>query len=312
MNIKFYKNRFIFYGLSIGIIIIGIICSFIYGIQLDIQFVGGSVVRYTSVGELDTAKIKSEVEKAIGKDISSIQVNLKNEVPIGIAINVAVAQGEDIALSNDQLATIRQVLTSDTFKDNAFTFSESNTVSASIGGEYLNRGLYALLLASIFIILYIWYSFRSMSGGPSAGVTALIALFHDVIIVFVAFIIMRIPLNESFIAVALTIIGYSTNDTIVIYDRIRENMRMQNGKMQLPDLVDRSINQTLSRTVNTAAATFSAVLICYIFAAVYDIRSIQEFALPMLIGVVSGFYSTVFIATPLWVDWKTRGGRAGV
>jgi preprotein translocase SecF subunit len=86
--------------------------------------------------------------------------------------------------------------------------------------------------------------------GPSAGVFALVALLHDVIMVFVAFIVMRIPINESFIAVALTIIGYSTNDTIVVYDRIRENIRLQGGKMTLANLVDKSINQSLTRTIN--------------------------------------------------------------
>lgn len=311
MNIKFYKNRFIFFGISIGIIVLGIISSFVYGIKLDIQFVGGSVARYTSVGEIDTAKIKTAIETAIGKEVSSIQINLKNKEPIGIAINVAIKPGEDLALTNDQLAAIRQVLASDEFKDNQFTFSESNTVSASIGAEYLRKGIYALLLASLFIILYVWFSFRSMSG-PSAGVMALVALFHDVIMVFVAFAIMRIPLNESFIAVALTIIGYSTNDTIVIYDRIRENLRLQGGKMPLADLVDNSINQTMARTINTSAMTFGAVTVAYIFAAIYGIRSIQEFALPMMVGIISGFYSTVFIASPLWIQWKTRGGRSGL
>ena len=311
MNFKFFKHRFIFFGVSIGIIVIGIICSFIYGIGLDIQFVGGSVVRYNSVGEIDTDKVKAAVEKAIGEEISSIQVNTKNDVPIGIVISAAIKPGEDIALTNDQIAAIRDVLESDEFAGNQFILSEQTTVSASIGAEYLRKGLLALLLASICIILYVWFSFRSMSG-PSAGVFALVALFHDVIMVFIAFIIMRIPLNESFIAVALTIIGYSTNDTIVIYDRIRENIRLQNGKLTLADLVDKSINQSLNRTINTAAATFGAVLITYIFAAIYGIRSIQEFALPMLVGIVSGFYSTVFIATTLWVTWKTRKGRAGL
>jgi preprotein translocase SecF subunit len=311
MNIQFFKNRFIFFGISIGLVIIGIISALVNGIALDIQFVGGSVIRYTSVGQIDTAKIKTAVEKAIGEDISGIQVNMKNGEATGIVINVAIKQGEEIALTNDQMAAIRSVLESDEFAANQFTLSEQTTVSASIGAEYLKKGLMALLLAAICIILYVWYSFRSMSG-PSAGIFALVALFHDVIMVFIAFIILKIPLNESFIAVALTIIGYSTNDTIVIYDRIRENIRLQSGKLPLAELVDKSINQSLSRTINTAAATFGAVLITYIFAAIFGIRSIQEFALPMLIGIISGFYSTVFIATPLWVTWKTRKGRAGL
>jgi preprotein translocase SecF subunit len=313
MNIKFYKNRFIFFGVSIAIILTGIISSLLFGIKLDIQFQGGSVVRYTSVGEINTEKVTAAAKKALGvTDGVSVQVYLKNKVPTGIAINVAIKSKTDKTLSPAQLSELRKVLTSDEFKANKFTFSESNSVSPSIGAEYLRKGIYALLLAGVLIILYVWFRFRSMSTGPSAGVMALVALFHDVIIVFVAFVLLRIPLNESLIAVVLTIIGYSTNDTVVIYDRIRENLTLQNGKMGLADLVDSSINQTMSRTINTSAMTFGAVTVAYIFAAIYGIRSIQEFALPMMIGIISGFYSTVFVATPLWVSWKTRGGRTGI
>ncbi|MHB1484084.1 MAG: protein translocase subunit SecF [Saccharofermentanales bacterium] len=307
MNYKFYKNRFLFYGISVAIIAIGVATSFIAGIKLDIQFQGGSIVRYTYVGTLDNAKVLAAAEKAIGADISSIQEN-ENAVAKSISINVAGRE----ALTVSQTSALRAVLTSDTFKDNKFTFSDATLVSPSIGAEYLQKGLYALLIASVLIILYIWYRFRTMSTGPSAGFTALLALFHDVIIVFVAFVIFRIPLNESLIAVALTIIGYSTNDTIVIYDRIRENIRLENGKMALSDLVDKSINQSMTRSINTSAMTFGAVTIAYIFANIFGINSIQSFALPMMVGILTGFYSTVFIASPLWVDWKTRGGRVGI
>lgn len=306
MNFKFHKNRFIFYGISIGIILIGLITSLVAGIKLDIQFQGGSVVRYTYVGTIDNAAVKAAAEKAIGAEISSIQEN-SDANGKSISINVAGRK----ALTTAQSAALRTMLTGNTFAANKFTFSESTTISPSIGAEYLRKGIYALLIASVLIIAYIWYSFRSMSVGPSSGVMALVALLHDVIMVFVAFVLFRIPLNESLIAVVLTIIGYSTNDTIVIYDRIRENIRLEAGKLNLPDLVDKSINQSLTRTINTAAATFGAVLISYIFASIYGINSIQEFALPMLVGIVSGFYSTIFIATPLWCDWKTRGGRTG-
>lgn len=307
MNYQFYKKRFIFYGISVAIITIGIVVSFIAGIKLDIQFQGGSIVRYSYVGTIDNAKVLAAAEKAIGVEISSIQEN-QNATTKSIAINVAGRE----ALTVAQTSALRASLTSVEFKDYKFTFYDATLVSPSIGAEYLQRGIYALLIASILIILYIWYRFRSMSTGPSAGFTALLALFHDVIIVFVAFVIFRIPLNESLIAVALTIIGYSTNDTIVIYDRIRENIRLENGKMALSDLVDKSINQSMTRSINTSAATFGAVTVAYVFAAIYGINSIQSFALPMMVGILTGFYSTVFIASPLWVDWKTRGARTGI
>ncbi|MHB8961531.1 MAG: protein translocase subunit SecF [Saccharofermentanales bacterium] len=309
MNYRFYKNRRIYFGISIGIILIGLASSLISGIKLDIQFQGGSVVRYTYEGTVDADTLTADVQEAIGADISSIQLNYNEASGIrSIAINVAGRE----ALSVTQTAAIRTLLTAtdSAYTANKFAFYEATLVNPSIGAEYLRRGIYALLLASVLIILYVWYSFRVMSG-PSAGIMALVALFHDVAMVFVAFVLLKIPLNENLIAVVLTIIGYSINDTIVIYDRIRENLKLENGRMPLPDLVDKSINQSMTRTLNTFLATLGAMLITYIFASIYGIESIQNFTLPMMVGIVTGFYSTVFIASPLWVVWKTRGGRSG-
>ena len=309
MNFKFFKNRFIFFGISIAIITAGIIVSFAAGVKLDIQFQGGSIVRYTYVGEFNNSELAAELQEAIGAEISSIQEAYSQATDIkSISINIAGRQ----ALTPAQTSAIRDILTkSDKYTANEFEFYEANLVNPSIGAEHLKNGIYALLIAFALIILYVWFRFRSMSG-PSAGIMALVALFHDVIIVFVTFVILRISINETFIAVILTIVGYSINDTIVIYDRIRENLRLEDGKMNLIDLVDHSINQSLGRTINTSLATIGAMVVTYIFASIYGLASIQQFALPMTIGLISGFYSTVFIATPLWITWKTRGDRSGI
>jgi len=147
--------------------------------------------------------------------------------------------------------------------------------------------------------------------GPSAGIMALVALFHDLAIVFSVFILLRQPLNESLIAVVLTILGYSVYDTIVIYDRIRENRRLHRGKMSLQDLVDLSIRQSLRRSILTSVTTSVAIGVVYVFAILYDISSIRQFALPMMIGLISGAYSSICLAGPLWVMWKTRRGQTG-
>ena len=183
-------------------------------------------------------------------------------------------------------------------------------VDPFIGAEFFRKALYAMIVASVLIVLFVWVAFRSMSG-PSAGVMALVALFHDVAVVFFVFVFLRIPLNESLIAVVLSILGFSINDTIVIYDRIRENKRLTNGSIPLDELVDLSINQSLTRSINTSLCVIGALLVAFIFATLYGIDSIKEFALPMMIGTVSGAYSTIFLAGPLWVMWKTRGGRTG-
>ena len=134
---------------------------------------------------------------------------------------------------------------------------------------------------------------------------AIVSLLHDVLMVLATFIIFRIPINDAFIAVSLTIIGYSINDTIVIYDRIRENSRLSK-KIDYPELVNSSINQTLSRSINTCLCTFVSIFIVYIFASIYSIESIKNFALPMMVGIFTGGYSTICIAGPLWAMWQVR------
>lgn len=302
MKYSFYKNRFIFFAISIAIIVVGILVSVFAGVHLDISFQGGSIVRYTYDGEIDNATLRNAIQEAIGTEVSSVQETYNPSTEVStISINIA---GRN-ALTVNQTSAIRDLLTSDTYKDNNFEFYQANLVSAAIGAQQLRSGAYALIIAFALIIVYVWFRFRSMSG-PSAGIMALVALFHDVIIVFVAFVLLRIPINEPFIAVVLTVVGYSINDTIVIYDRIRENIKLENGKLALSDLVDKSIHQSLARTINTSVATVGVMLVTYVFASIFDIISIQQFALPMIIGTASGFYSTIFIATPLWITWKTR------
>jgi preprotein translocase SecF subunit len=139
----------------------------------------------------------------------------------------------------------------------------------------------------------------------SAGVIGLIALVHDILVVFFTFIILKMPINDSFIAVTLTIIGYSINDTIVIYDRIRENQPFFEKK-SFEDLVDTSINQTLSRSIKTSVTTGLSILVVLVLAYLYNIDSIKTFAIPMFIGIISGCYSTVCLAGPMLVMWHNK------
>ncbi len=302
---SFYSHRRWFFALSISLLLIGILVAVFFGVKLDIQFKGGSILQYSFEGTVNLEKAENIISDSIGKIVScqettSVGENLKN-----LVINVA----GDNALSIDEQTKLEEALQT-SFPEQKFALESSYQVEPFIGRELLVRGMWAILIASILIVAYVWFSFRSMSG-PSAGVMALVALFHDVAIVFFVFVILRIPLNESLIAVVLSILGFSINDTIVVYDRIRENERLHNGKMPLSDLVDLSINQSLTRSINTSICTFGAVTVAYIFAIIYNIESIKEFALPMMIGLISGSYSTICLAGPLWVMWKTRDGRSG-
>lgn len=190
------------------------------------------------------------------------------------------------------------------FPNSNIELSESNVVEPFIGKRFLTNGMIAIGLTSLFIILYVRFRFQKISG-LSAGVIGLIAMLHDVLVVFFTFIIFKMPINDSFIAVTLTIIGYSINDTIVIYDRIRENQPYYTKK-SFEELVDVSINQSLSRSINTSATTAISILIVYILAYLYNIESIKTFSIPMLIGVISGCYSTVCLAGPMLVMWNNK------
>lgn len=182
--------------------------------------------------------------------------------------------------------------------------SESYAVEPYIGARALKNSALAIVLAALFIVVYIKFRFSALSG-LSAGVSGVIALIHDVFIVLLVFGVCKIPLNDAFVSVTLTIIGYSINDTIVLYDRIREHMR-EHSKEEIVPLVNRSITETLGRSINTAFTTVLCVAIVLIFAVVYNIESIKIFALPMLVGMISGCYSSICIASAIWVTWKNR------
>lgn len=155
------------------------------------------------------------------------------------------------------------------------------------------------------MIIYIAIRFKRISGW-SAGVTAVIALLHDVAMVYATFVIFRMPLDDNFIAVALTILGYSINDTIVVYDRVRENKRIYGKSLNTAELMNKSLNQSLSRSIHTSVTTIMAMTIVLIISIIFGIESIFTFAFPMIIGMISGVYSTLCISSSLWVDWQNH------
>jgi len=302
---NFYKNRRWFFALSILLLTIGVLTAVFAGVEMDIEFKGGSIVKYGYEGTIDLALAEDTIAAAIGKNVTCQEVINRGDQATSLVINVA---GNE-ALSPESQSQMEEAL-SGAFPELTFTLQSANLVDPFIGRELLIKGVWAIVIASVLIVAYVWFSFRSMSG-PSAGIMALVALFHDLAIVFSVFILLRQPLNESLIAVVLTILGYSVYDTIVIYDRIRENRRLYRGKMSLQDLVDLSIRQSLRRSILTSVTTSVAIGVVYVFAILYDISSIRQFALPMMIGLISGAYSSICLAGPLWVMWKTRRGQTG-
>lgn len=297
--IKFYEKRKIFFAISITIMLIGIISVFVNGINLSIQFKGGAIIKYSFTGDINISEVANTASTVLNRN-TEVQVTedlaTKSKK---LVLNLSGNSGLD-ASEQDKLDSVLKA----EFPDANLEFSESNVVQPFIGKRYLQNGIIAIGLSSVFIILYVWFRFKRISG-LSAGIIALIALAHDVLVVFFTFTLFKIPINDSFIAVTLTIIGYSINDTIVVYDRIRENKQLFTRK-PVEDLVNASTNQSLTRSINTSVTTTISILIVYIFAYIYNIESIKTFALPMMVGVISGCYSTICLAGPMWVMWQKK------
>lgn len=238
----------------------------------------------------------------LNKNVTSQKLQAYNPKNEGEKINILMLKvpSKD-TLTDTEINNIDELLKE---KYRAKGIQQTQSVQPFIADEIKKTGLKAVFIASLLIILYIWWRFSTMSGLPAA-LMALVALVHDAFVMISAYAIFKIPMNESFIAAILTILGYSLNDTIVLYDRIRENSNKMR-KAPIDELVNTSIVQSLSRTMNTSVTTLLAVIIVYIFAAVNNIQSIKEFTFPLIIGIISGTYSSIFIASPLWMMWKQR------
>ena len=304
--IRFIPNRKKFYGFSCALIAVVLVFCGVFGVHMDVEFKGGSMVTLAYQGEADLNALKS----TISGELNQSNLTLQTGSDISGSQTLTVTLPGSQTLTTEQLDSLLTTL-NEQFPDNAFTQNEVSNVDATIGKEFLLKSVVALVAACVLIMLYVAYRFRRI-GGFKAGATAVVALLHDLFVVFGVFVILRIPLNGNFIAAMLTILGYSINDTVVIYDRIRENSALYSKKqLSLPELVNLSINQSFSRSLMTTITTCCALGVVCAVSIVYRLDSIYTFAFPLLFGMISGVYSTICIATPLWVDWKQRKKAAG-
>ena len=304
-KLHFYKKRWYAFAISLAFVAIGFVFCFIKGVKLDTMFSGGAILKYSYENNVDVKASEDAVSKTIDRT-ATIQLtqDLSNNAN---KMQVTLAGREGLSAQNqDKLfKALKEANPNANLK-----LVESYVVEPYMGKQALEDSGIAILLAMIFITLYVWIRFRSI-GGLSAGLMSLVALVHDVAFVFFTFVIFGIPLNDSFVAVTLTILGYSINDTIVMFDRVRENNRSIEYKGQgIDDVVEHSITQTFARSINTSITTTMCITCVLVMAVLFGITSIRVFALPMLLGLVSGCYSSIFLAGPLWVRWKLRKKRA--
>lgn len=294
-------RRKLFFTIPLVVLVVTIICAAVFGVELDINFRGGSLVVYSFNGEVvDKALIESTLSEALGQPAS---VQEQRDVVSGSMNYVATLSSKE-GITPEKQQELTNALT-EKFPQNQVAVLSTNNVDPAIGRDFFVKSMFAVIVAAILMILYIALRFRKM-GGWSAGVFAVIALLHDVMYVFATFVLFRFPISDSFIAVALTILGYSINATIVIYDRVRENKRVIGNKHTNDEIVNISVNQTLARSINTTISTALAMGTVCVVAKLYHVDSIVRFAFPMLIGILAGAYSSVCIAGPLWAWWQNR------
>ena len=297
----FVGRKKIFFCISLGIILIGLIFNIFRGTILDIQFSGGSTLTYSYKSDLDTNKLHDFIQKETDDRITA---SFSSDMAGGTGNSVTVQFAGNNAIDKE----IGTELTADLQKeypDADFILLEENSVDASMGLSFLLKCLVAVAIASILMVLYVTIRFKKI-GGLSAGVMALVALFHDVAMIYFLYVIFRWPVDSNFIAVVLMILGYSLNDTIVIYDRVRENRKLMGRKAGVATIFNVSCSKTIKRTIMTSVTTLAAILTVFIVATVFNISSVRSFALPMMIGVISGCYSSICIAGPLWVMWQQK------
>ncbi|GAE89109.1 protein translocase subunit SecF [Acetivibrio straminisolvens] len=298
-------KRKYFFILSSVLLLIGLVALIArQGLNLDVQFRGGTQIEIQMEnGDFDANRAENIAKEAIGKSSIHAQKSQTfdtthdNET---ISFLVIKSSGK---LTDDERNKVLTALKSEL---NVKEYGEMivRDVDPSIGAELLTKGLLAVALSMVLLILYIGIRFNIMSG-LVAGFTAVVAVLHDVLMMVAVYAVFNIPVNESFIAAVLTVLGYSVNDTIVIYDRIRENSKASR-KESISTLVNSSIAQSMSRTINTTVTTLICVITVFAFAAYNGISSMKEFTFPLIIGLISGTYSSIFIATPLWELLKEK------
>ena len=279
--IKVVEKKKIWFSISLTVILVGLVLLFTRGLNFGIDFKGGTKLQVEFGQEFDTEAVDEIIHKYDPKAITKIVDGTQYEI-------------KSTALDENTTSELLGEL-EETFSLDDTALVEQNQIGASVGKELTKKSLIAVTAACIAMLIYIAIRFQ-----VAFGVAAIIALLHDVLITLTVYLVFNINVNTPFIAAMLTIVGYSINDTIVIFDRIRENSKSMR-RASCAEIADISINQTLSRSINTSLTTLIVIGALNIF-----VPSVREFTLPLFIGVAVGAYSSIFIASPIWVMLKER------
>ena len=300
-NIDFNKTfKYVIIAYAVIFVIGGIFSAF--GIDLDINFSGGTKISYSYTGDLELKDIEAIAEKTLDTKFSAS----KSTALAGDTATFEIALSGKNALSTEKQAELTERFET-AFKDNEIELYNSNSVSPTIADTFFAKSMVAVLITAVLVVIYVGIRFRKI-GGISAALTALCALVLDVLVSFFTCVIFGLQIDSNYIAVVLTILGYSLNDTIVIYDRVRENRKLD-PSADIADVANKSINQSVIRNIVTTVTTLSAVLTIVVVSEIFGLTTLRTFAIPMAFGLVSGAVTSLFVAVPLWVIWKKHKGK---
>ncbi|HEO8419858.1 protein translocase subunit SecDF [Niallia sp. FSL W8-0635] len=285
-RLDFVKHKNVFFAISSILIVVGLVIMFIFKLNLGIDFASGSRIEVMADKALTTAEIEDQLDKL---DVKADDIIISGDNQEVAAIRI---KGD---LSQNEINTIKSE-----FKNTYGHDPNVSSVSPTVGKELAKNAIYAIIFSSIGIIIYVAIRFEIYM-----GLAAVIALLHDAFFILVIFSLTRLEVDITFIAAVLTIVGYSINDTIVTFDRIRENLvkkKRIKTPQEIKDIINISIRQTLARSINTVLT----VVICVVALLLFGSSAITNFSLALLIGLIGGAYSSIFIASQLWYVWKKK------
>lgn len=291
-------KRKIFYIVSVSVIVLSIIFTAIFGMNVAIEFKGGTIIAYSYSGTISESAVAAAAQEITGQQCNAA---LGESLADG-ATTVSLSFPSSSGLTADTQAELSAAL-QERFADNALEIYSSQDVNPSTGLGFFGKCIVAVIFSAIVMIVYIGFRFRKI-GGWVAGCCSVVALVHDMCFVYACCLICRFDVDSNFMAVLLTILGYSINATIIIYDRIRENRRLYGDEKDLGELVNMSVTQSFGRSVHTTATTVIAMATICIVALVAGVESILSFALPLVVGLLAGVYSSNCIAPTLWTVWQ--------
>ncbi len=290
-NFKFVKFAPMF-GIVSGLLCLASIIGCFYpGLNMGIDFRGGAVMEITAPAgrTLDLGEVREAVG---GTGLGDVQVQ-------GIDTDSSAIVRFQVPEGQDQAAVVRNVQAAVSGVVDGVTFSGTNVVGSKVSGELFVSGLLALGSAIVLMFLYIWFRFE-----PQFGFGAIVGLLHDVILVFGLIVVMKLEFSLNMVAAILTVIGYSMNDTVVVFDRLRENLRKYKS-MPLRDVIDLSVNETLSRTIITGITAVMVLAVLAIFGG----EALFGFSIALMFGIIIGTYSSIYVGAPIILLWGVKRGE---